>query len=26
LSDVFLYTVDDLAEAVRDGLDARQGR
>jgi len=22
---VFLYTVDDLAEAVRDGLDARQG-
>ena len=25
LSDVFLYTVDDLAEAVRDGLDARQG-
>ncbi|MGE5757300.1 MAG: glutamyl-tRNA reductase [Sideroxydans sp.] len=25
LSDVFLYTVDDLAEVVRDGLDARQG-
>ena len=25
LNDVFLYTVDDLAEAVRDGLDARQG-
>jgi glutamyl-tRNA reductase len=25
LRDVFLYTVDDLAEAVRDGLDARQG-
>jgi glutamyl-tRNA reductase len=25
LDDVFLYTVDDLAEAVRDGLDARQG-
>jgi len=25
MSDVFLYTVDDLAEVVRDGLDARQG-
>ena len=25
LRDVFLYTVDDLAEVVRDGLDARQG-
>ncbi|MFZ5558895.1 MAG: glutamyl-tRNA reductase [Pseudomonadota bacterium] len=25
LDDVFLYTVDDLAEIVRDGLDARQG-
>lgn len=25
LNDVFLYTVDDLAEVVRDGLDARQG-
>ncbi len=25
LSDVFLYTVDDLAEAVKDGLDARLG-
>ena len=25
LNDVFLYTVDDLAEAVRDGLDARLG-
>jgi len=25
LNDVFLYTVDDLAEAVKDGLDARQG-
>jgi glutamyl-tRNA reductase len=25
LDDVFLYTVDDLAEVVRDGLDARQG-
>lgn len=25
LGDVFLYTVDDLGEAVRDGLDARQG-
>lgn len=25
LSDVFLYTVDDLSEAVREGLDARQG-
>ena len=24
LSDVFLYTVDDLAEVVKDGLDARQ--
>lgn len=24
LSDVFLYTVDDLGELVRDGLDARQ--
>jgi glutamyl-tRNA reductase len=24
LSDVFLYTVDDLGEVVRDGLDARQ--
>ena len=24
LSDVFLYTVDDLSEIVRDGLDARQ--
>ncbi|MEW5903668.1 MAG: glutamyl-tRNA reductase [Pseudomonadota bacterium] len=24
LDDVFLYTVDDLAEVVRDGLDARQ--
>ena len=25
LNDVFLYTVDDLAEVVKDGLDARQG-
>jgi glutamyl-tRNA reductase len=25
LSDVFLYSVDDLAEVVRDGQDARQG-
>jgi glutamyl-tRNA reductase len=25
LGDVFLYTVDDLSEVVRDGLDARQG-
>ncbi len=25
LSDVFLYTVDDLSEVVQDGLDARQG-
>ncbi len=25
LSDVFLYTVDNLAEVVQDGLDARQG-
>ncbi len=25
LSDVFLYTVDDLSEVVKDGLDARQG-
>jgi glutamyl-tRNA reductase len=25
LDDVFLYTIDDLAEVVRDGLDARQG-
>lgn len=25
LKDVFLYTVDDLSEVVRDGLDARQG-
>lgn len=25
LDDVFLYTVDDLAEVVRDGLDTRQG-
>ncbi|MFA7398918.1 MAG: glutamyl-tRNA reductase, partial [Sideroxydans sp.] len=25
LNDVFLYTVDDLSEVVRDGLDARQG-
>jgi glutamyl-tRNA reductase len=25
LSDVFLYTIDDLAEVVRDGMDARQG-
>ncbi|MDR0480442.1 MAG: glutamyl-tRNA reductase [Gallionellaceae bacterium] len=25
MDDVFLYTVDDLAEVVRDGLDARQG-
>ena len=25
LNDVFLYSVDDLAEAVKDGLDARQG-
>ena len=25
LRDVFLYTVDDLSEVVRDGLDARQG-
>ena len=25
LDDVFLYSVDDLAEVVRDGLDARQG-
>lgn len=25
LNDVFLYTVDDLAEVVRDGMDARQG-
>ncbi|BBI98582.1 glutamyl-tRNA reductase [Ferrigenium kumadai] len=24
LSDVFLYTVDDIAEVVKDGLDARQ--
>jgi glutamyl-tRNA reductase len=24
LDDVFLYTVDDLAEVVKDGLDARQ--
>jgi len=25
LDDVFLYTVDDLSEVVREGLDARQG-
>ncbi len=25
LNDVFLYSVDDLAEVVQDGLDARQG-
>ena len=25
LSDVFLYSVDDIAEVVKDGLDARQG-
>ncbi len=25
LNDVFLYTVDDLSEVVRDGQDARQG-
>jgi glutamyl-tRNA reductase len=25
LEDVFLYSVDDLAEVVKDGLDARQG-
>ena len=25
LNDVFLYTVDDIAEVVKDGLDARQG-
>jgi len=25
MNDVFLYTVDDLAEVVREGLDARQG-
>ncbi len=25
LDDVFLYSVDDLAEVVRDGLDSRQG-
>jgi glutamyl-tRNA reductase len=25
LDDVFLYTVDDLAEVVRDGVEARQG-
>jgi glutamyl-tRNA reductase len=25
LNDVFLYTVDDLSEAVQDGLEARQG-
>jgi len=25
LDDVFLYTVDDLAEIVRDGVEARQG-
>jgi glutamyl-tRNA reductase len=25
LSDVFLYTVDDLSDVVQDGLDARQG-
>ncbi|MBI5918359.1 MAG: glutamyl-tRNA reductase [Nitrosomonadales bacterium] len=25
LNDVFLYTVDDLAEVVKDGQDARQG-
>ncbi|OIR03367.1 glutamyl-tRNA reductase [mine drainage metagenome] len=25
LNDVFLYTVDDLSDVVRDGLDARQG-
>ncbi len=25
LNDVFLYTVDDLSEVVRDGMDARQG-
>jgi glutamyl-tRNA reductase len=25
LADVFLYTVDDIAEVVKDGLDARQG-
>jgi glutamyl-tRNA reductase len=25
LDDVFMYTVDDIAEVVKDGLDARQG-
>ena len=25
LDDVFLYTMDDIAEVVKDGLDARQG-
>ncbi len=25
LNDVFLYTMDDIAEVVKDGLDARQG-
>jgi len=25
LDDVFLYTLDDIAEVVKDGLDARQG-
>ncbi len=25
LSDVFLYTVDDIADVVKDGLEARQG-
>jgi len=25
LDDVFLYTVDDIAEVVKDGLEARQG-
>jgi len=25
LNDVFLYSVDDIAEVVKDGLDARQG-
>lgn len=25
LNDVFLYTVDDIAEVVKDGLEARQG-
>ncbi|MEQ1556463.1 MAG: glutamyl-tRNA reductase, partial [Gallionella sp.] len=25
LSDVFLYSMDDIAEVVKDGMDARQG-